>query len=157
MSEQPCEVCNRVNLWRSGANPYFIHEFTHSVFVVGDHQYHRGYSLLLLKNHVRELHELSPTVQAELFSELMTAGMSVVAEFQPWKMNYACYGNKEEHVHWHLFPRYDTEPDHRRNPWTHCDKFDSHTITAEEAQALSARLRNQIPLGGTPGGCMPGV
>jgi len=46
----------------------------------------------------------------------------------------ACYGDAEPHVHWHLFPRYDTLPDHRRNPWLHCDEFRAHQIDTASAQ-----------------------
>ncbi len=65
-----CLMCRRVDgLLQADENPFLIHEFEHSVFVVGDHQFFRGYSLLLLKNHERELHELEPNVQAGLFAE----------------------------------------------------------------------------------------
>src|SRR5919199_790078 len=99
---QTCSICQRVSLWQSGQNPYFIHEFENSIFIIGDHQFHKGYCLLLLKDHVRELHELTPSVQVELFQELMRAGRSLVDTFHPWKMNYSCYGNLDPHIHWHL-------------------------------------------------------
>src|SRR4030042_2626076 len=96
-----CVICERIALWRKGANPYFIHEFKHSIFVVGDHQFHEGYSLVLLKKHVSEMHELPDKVQAALFKEVVTAARALVATFHPWKMNYSCFGNAEPHVHWH--------------------------------------------------------
>ena len=118
-----CLICGRIALWREGKNPYFIHEFKRSIFVVGDHQFHRGYALVLLKQHVRELHELPENVQLEHFSEVMTAGKAIQAAFDPWKLNYACYGNQIPHVHWHIFPRYETEPERTRNPWLHSSDF----------------------------------
>jgi len=27
--------------------------------------------------------------------------------FQPWELNFSCYGNAEPHVHWHIVPRYE--------------------------------------------------
>src|SRR5690606_29899764 len=73
-----CLICERVALARAGENPYLIAEFEHTIFVVGDHQYHRGYSLLLLKDHVHELHTLAPDVQTAMFQELMTATRALV-------------------------------------------------------------------------------
>jgi diadenosine tetraphosphate (Ap4A) HIT family hydrolase len=137
-------ICDRVGTWRAGENPYFVHEFEHSLLVVGDHQFHRGYCLVLLKEHVRELHELNPDVQGQLWQEVMQAGRAVVRAFQPWKMNYACYGNAEPHVHWHLFPRYDREPDHTRNPWLHSARFKDHRISQESAEQLAARVRSSL-------------
>jgi diadenosine tetraphosphate (Ap4A) HIT family hydrolase len=141
---QTCSICQRVSLWRSGQNPFFIHEFKNSILLVGDHQFHKGYSLLLLKEHVRELHELTPPAQAELFQELMQAGRALVDTFNPWKMNYSCYGNVDPHIHWHLFPRYETEPDHMNHPWLHAAKFKEHLIDSQAAITLADSIRAHL-------------
>ncbi|MDQ3817398.1 MAG: HIT family protein [Acidobacteriota bacterium] len=141
---QSCLICQRVSLWRSGHNPYFIHEFEHSIFVVGDHQFHRGYSLLLLKDHVRELHELEEGVFLALSQELIKAGRAVAETFKPWKMNYSCYGNADPHIHWHLFPRYESEPNHLNHPWLHASEFRDHLIDAETAQDLASRIEGNL-------------
>lgn len=148
---QTCTICRRVSLWREGRNPFFVHEFEHSILVVGDHQFHRGYCLLLLKEHVRELHELEPTAQAALFAELMTAGRARVNTFRPWKMNYSCYGNVDPHVHWHLFPRYDTEPDHLNHPWLHAAEFKDHQIDDGAARAVAEEIRKSLSASLTEG------
>jgi diadenosine tetraphosphate (Ap4A) HIT family hydrolase len=141
---QSCSICQRISLWQSGESPYFIHEFKNSIFVVGDHQFHRGYSLLLLKEHVRELHELTPAIQSELFRELMSAGRALVDTFHPWKMNYSCYGNLDPHIHWHLFPRYDSEPDHLNHPWLHAGEFKDHLIDSVAARQLAERIQAKL-------------
>lgn len=127
-------------------NPFLIHEFEHSIFVVGDHQFFRGYSLLLLKNHERELHELEPNVQAGLFAELMIAGRAVADTFKPWKMNYSSYGNVVPHIHWHLFPRYEPDADREQVPWIHASEFDGHSTDAKVAQNLAAQIRANLIL-----------
>jgi diadenosine tetraphosphate (Ap4A) HIT family hydrolase len=142
--EQACTICQRVSLWRGGGNPHFIHEFEHSIFVVGDHQFHRGYSLLLLKEHVRELHELEESVFIALSQELLQAGRAIVETFRPWKMNYSCYGNVDPHIHWHLFPRYESELDHLNHPWLHASEFKGHLIDAETARELSGRIKEHL-------------
>ena len=143
---QPCSICQRVSLWRGGRNPYFIHEFEHSILVVGDHQFHKGYCLLLLKKHVRELHELEPAVFLALSEELLTSGRAVVETFKPWKMNYSCYGNVDPHIHWHLFPRYETEADHLNHPWLHASRFKEHQTDAEAARDVGERIKaNLLP------------
>jgi diadenosine tetraphosphate (Ap4A) HIT family hydrolase len=129
---------------REGRNPYLIAEMDHTVFVVGDNQFHKGYTLVLLKDHVRELHELAPAVQLAQFSELMRATRAVQATFEPLKLNHACYGNTEPHVHWHVFPRYEDDPDHNRNPWLHADRFADYRITPAEAERIAARIRGNF-------------
>ena len=145
---QSCSICQRVSLWRSGRSPHFIHEFENSILVVGDHQFHKGYCLLLLKEHVRELHELGPTVFLALSDELLKSGQAIVKTYKPWKMNYSCYGNVDPHVHWHLFPRYDSEPDHLNHPWVHAAEFKDHLIDAEMARNIGGRIKaNLLPTG----------
>ncbi len=124
-----CVMCGKV---KSSPNPLLIHEFKNSILVLGDHQYFKGYCVLVFKSHVRELHELEPKIQKELFGELMSAGKAVHEAFQPWKMNYSCYGNQVPHIHWHIFPRYDSDPDHLNQPWLHSDQFAKHTISENE-------------------------
>jgi diadenosine tetraphosphate (Ap4A) HIT family hydrolase len=139
-----CLVCERVALWKASQNPYVIAEFEHSIFVVGDHQFHRGYCLLLWKEHIRELHDLSELDQQAMLRELMRADAAVTKTFQPWKMNFACYGYAEPHVHWHLFPRYDTDPDRARNPLLHCDQFKEHKISPDEARSMAVEMRKNL-------------
>ncbi|MBV9924108.1 MAG: HIT family protein [Acidobacteria bacterium] len=145
MQNNVCSICRRVALWREGRNAHFVYEFERSILVVGDHQFHKGYCLLLLKEHVRELHELEGEVYLALSRELITAGRAVVETFGPWKMNYSCYGNQDPHIHWHLFPRYDSEPDHLQQPWLHAAVFKDHLIDEEAARALAARIRAHLP------------
>jgi diadenosine tetraphosphate (Ap4A) HIT family hydrolase len=120
-AHEQCVLCRRIEGCRNGQNPHLIHEFEYSYLLVGDHQYHRGYCVLLFKEHVRELHELSPEIQSVLFAELMAATQAVAQTFKPWKMNHSCYGNQVPHIHWHIFPRYDSEPDHLNHPWLHAE------------------------------------
>lgn len=139
-----CLICERVALAEQGQNPWLIHDFEHSYFVLGDHQYFKGYALLLLKPHVRELHELEPNVQQALNAELMAAGSALVGAFSPWKMNYSCFGNTDEHVHWHLMPRYAKDPERHRHPWLHADEFGKAVVPAEERIALIDKIRAHI-------------
>lgn len=141
-----CTVCDRLTLWQAGRNPHFIHEFEHSIFVIGDHQYHRGYAQIILKQHVIELHELAPAVQAAHFREVMIATDALVNTFQPSKMNHACYGNLDPHLHWHLFPRYTSDPDHGKQPWLHAAEFPKHLIDEQTARELASRVRAHLVL-----------
>ncbi len=146
-SNTHCLMCARVALLlQEDGHPFLIHKFQHSVFVVGDHQFFRGYCMLLFKEHIRELHELEPIVHSALFTELMIAGRAIADTFQPWKMNYSCYGNVVPHIHWHLFPRYDSDPDRQQVPWHHADKFEKHMIDEAAAQHLATQIRSNLIL-----------
>jgi diadenosine tetraphosphate (Ap4A) HIT family hydrolase len=136
-----CLVCDRVALARDGGNPYLVAEMQQSIFVVGDHQWHRGYSVVALKEHVREPYNLSPDVQGEHFREVMRAAEALERTFQPLKMNFSCYGNADPHVHWHLVPRYADDPHPRKDPWEDIARFAEKQISPDEALEIAARIR----------------
>ncbi len=139
-----CLVCERVVLARQGGNPYLIAEMEHSFFVVADHQWHRGYALVLLKDHVREPYALAPEVQREHFREVMRAAEAIDKTFAPVKMNFSCYGNAEPHVHWHVVPRYADDPHPGKDPWEDIERFREKLITADQAQAIAAQIRSNF-------------
>lgn len=141
-----CSICDKVSQAMEGRGGFLIKEFRHSIFVVGDHQFFNGYSLILLKTHVRELHQLAPRVQQGLFRELMLATNALVRAFKPWKMNHACYGNLVPHLHWHLIPRYESETDHQSQPWLHADRFSEHLIDSRQARAISTKIKAHLPV-----------
>src|SRR5690348_18510403 len=94
-----CTLCDRIARAARGELPSLIHQFPNSLLLVGDHQFYRGYSVLVYKEHVREMHDLPESIQREVFAELMTATKAIAKAFQPWKMNHACYGNQVPHIH----------------------------------------------------------
>ena len=139
-----CLICERVALARAGKNPWLIEEMEHTFFVVGDHQFHRGYALVLLKEHIREPFELSPHVQREHFAEVMRAAKAIKDTFQPWKPNFACYGNAEPHVHWHIFPRYEDDPNRGNNPWKEAARFSENVITPNQVRENASQIRERL-------------
>lgn len=139
-----CFICERIALWQAGENPYVIAEFKHSIFVVGDHQYFPGYSLILYKQHVREMLDLPPQIQTELFEEVMRGTRALVETFHPWKMNHASYGNAQPHIHWHLIPRYADDPNRLKPPFQMASEFHHRIIDSDEAAAVAARIRANL-------------
>ncbi len=139
-----CAICDRIARLRGGKDPFFIREFVHSILVVGEHRFHRGYCVLLLKRHAREPHELPERVRAGLFRELAESARAVGRAFMPWKMNYACLGNVVPHIHWHLIPRYEDDPDRLKHPWFHEDEFKNRRTGPREAKAVAARVRKHL-------------
>ncbi len=138
-----CPICERIRRIRPD-DPFLVREFNYSLLVVGEHQLHRGYCVLLLKRHAREPHELPPRARAGLFRELAAAAGAVDAAFRPWKMNYACLGNVVPHVHWHLVPRYADDPGRLRHPWAREDEFARWRTTPAQARAVARRVRRHL-------------
>jgi len=139
-----CQICQKIQEIQS--NKKLIFEFKNSYLVLGDHQFFNGYSVLHLKNHVRDIHTLSSSLQTELFSELMQAANAIDKAFKPWKINYSCYGNVVEHIHWHIFPRYENDPDLRVHPWYHLKEFEKYNPTEQLIQKNVTAIKKTLSL-----------
>lgn len=100
-----CFICDRIEMIKSGTNPYFIKETKTGYIVIGDHQYFKGYTLFLCKKHETELYNLEKEFKMKFLEEMTMVAEAVSKAFGAEKMNYELLGNGETHLHWHLFPR----------------------------------------------------
>ena len=100
-----CLICNRISLINDGKNPYFVKELDTGYVVIGDHQYFRGYTIFLCKEHKTELFQLPKLYKMRFLEEMSIVAEAVSKAFKAEKMNYELLGNGDTHLHWHLFPR----------------------------------------------------
>lgn len=100
-----CLICERIEMIKSGTNLYFVKELETGYVVIGDHQYFKGYTLFLCKEHVTELHDLPRNFRKQHLSEMADVSQAVSAAFSAEKMNIESLGNGDSHLHWHIFPR----------------------------------------------------
>ena len=103
-----------------------LHEPAHLVFYesktsigkLNPDQYFQGYSFLTLKWHTEELYRLSDRDRKSFLEDMSQVARSLSEVFTPDKMNYELLGNGMPHLHWHLIPRYKTDPFWGRPIWT---------------------------------------
>ncbi|KAB1434498.1 HIT family protein [Candidatus Galacturonibacter soehngenii] len=100
-----CIVCDRIKLIKDNQNPYFVKELETGYVVIGDYQMFRGYTLFLCKQHEIELYDLEKDFMMKYLEEMALVAKAVAKAFHAEKMNYELLGNKDTHLHWHLFPR----------------------------------------------------
>ena len=100
-----CLICQRIELIKDGENPYFVKELETGYVVIGDHQYFKGYTLFLAKEHVTELHQMENSVKLRFLEEMSLVQEAVAKAFEAEKMNIELLGNGDAHAHWHLFLR----------------------------------------------------
>jgi diadenosine tetraphosphate (Ap4A) HIT family hydrolase len=139
-----CVLCDKSELIKTNEFPYLIKEFKHSYWILGDHQFFRGYSQIVLKSHTRDLYELDEKTQTELYLELMKAEKASREYLNPWKMNLSLYGNAVPHIHWHLFPRYESEIDCKKVPWFYMDQFESQPTNMTDYFSVIQGLREKL-------------
>jgi diadenosine tetraphosphate (Ap4A) HIT family hydrolase len=139
-----CPLCSFVELTQKNQYPYFVHEFENSYLMLGEHQYYEGYCVLVLKEHYREMTDLPSDLQNKFFQEMMASSLAVQKTFSPKKMNMCSLGNVAEHLHWHFFPRYETDPNFTNPPWLQMHLFDSAKISPEKREELIQRIRKKL-------------
>lgn len=121
-----CLICERIAMIAAGTSPWFVAELETGYVVLGDHQFFRGYTLLLSKVHVPELHDdacadakryLPRPERLRFLHEMSEVAEAVFRWARPRKLNYELLGNAEPHLHWHLFPRHADDPRPGGPPW----------------------------------------
>jgi diadenosine tetraphosphate (Ap4A) HIT family hydrolase len=110
-----CELCSGAARIEAGEDPWAIARVTTGYVKLCATQYFRGYTFFAAKQCVPELHDLPPDVRGAHLLEMAEVAHALVRAFHPKKMNYEALGNGVPHLHWHLIPRYDTDP-HPRGP-----------------------------------------
>jgi len=133
-----CLICDRINLIHNNENPYQVCELETGHVVIGDFQYFKGYTLFLCKQHVPELHMLEADFKIQFLTEMSLVAEAVYHCFKPDKLNYELLGNSEAHMHWHLFPRYQSESEPNKPVWC----IDKKTRYAEEARPSEKDLQS---------------
>lgn len=81
-----CLICERIEWIKENRNPYFVAELETGYVVLGDHQYFRGYTLFLAKEHVRDLHKLEPEFKLQFLAEMSLVEEAVAECFAAEKM-----------------------------------------------------------------------
>ncbi|HYL58395.1 MAG TPA: HIT family protein [Candidatus Acidoferrales bacterium] len=141
-----CGICAAIDRIKAGEFPDLVAELRESYVVLGDAQYYRGYCILFAKTHATELYLMPADAARALFDEMRLTAEAIATVVKPWKMNYECLGNSVPHVHWHLFPRQESESDElRRGPvWMRPESERRVSLNESERSALVASIQKEI-------------
>jgi diadenosine tetraphosphate (Ap4A) HIT family hydrolase len=117
----PCVMCHR---WETDAD-LRITEFEHSYLILNRDQFFPGYCLLFAKLHVTELFHLDKVVRQGMLEDVNRTAAALAQLFKPDKINYELLGNMVPHIHWHLVPRFSSDPLWPRPIWAepHAEKL----------------------------------
>jgi diadenosine tetraphosphate (Ap4A) HIT family hydrolase len=141
---EDCEICERIAKF-TPANPYLIAEMETGYAVLADNQYLPGYSIFLAKECVPELHLLLPEVRATFLDEMSLVAEAVYRATEPRKLNYELLGNSVSHLHWHLFPRYEDDPNPQFPVWMNPEFMKQQPRPPrEQLDAMRTKIRAQL-------------
>jgi diadenosine tetraphosphate (Ap4A) HIT family hydrolase len=133
-----CPHCQFVEQAGLGTLSTKVLETEQVIVIAGDHQYFPGYCVVIAKSHVREMHNLPTEEAAKVFADVLTVGRKIEGAFQSHKMNYVSLGNVVEHLHWHVIPRKESDPDHKDHPWKNMEKYSEKPTTQDAINQLRA-------------------
>lgn len=116
MGEASCVFCDK--LARLDAlGDEVVWRFPHSVALLGPWQYYHGYCVLASRSHAEELSGLPDDVRRAQLDEMCLLARAIESAVRPLKMNYELLGNQVRHIHWHLFPRSEDDPQRLAPVW----------------------------------------
>jgi diadenosine tetraphosphate (Ap4A) HIT family hydrolase len=104
-----CEVCAHNRAVEVGDHRGGIARLQTGYVKLPPTQYFRGYVTFSAKTCAPELHVLSPAERRLFLEEMASVAHAMWRALAPRKLNYELLGNGVAHLHWHLFPRYDTD------------------------------------------------
>jgi len=139
-----CGICGLIARVRAHTFPDFIAELDQHYVILGDAQFYRGYCVLLYKHHATELHELAPEPGRAAFDEVLQVAGAIAAVVRPIRLNYENLGNQEPHLHWHIFPRSDSDEMRLAPVWLRPEAERKLILEDRERLDLIAALRAQL-------------
>lgn len=139
MSRNPaCWMCRGLE----DQNPLNICDLTYSIARLNRDQYFRGYTFVVFKRHETELHRLNDSEREGFLEEMVRISGALDQVFKPDKMNYEILGNKMPHLHWHLIPRYKSEPFWGEPVWS--NEHLERRLAFSEYQKLIRQIRANL-------------
>lgn len=144
MSAGHCGICALIERIRTNSFEDFVAELSDCYVILGDAQFYRGYCVVLAKTHATEIFLMPPAEAHRLFGELRLVAEAIASVTRPWKLNYECLGNAEPHVHWHIFPRYESDELRRGPIWIRPEAERKIALPKNDRIALITALREAI-------------
>ena len=139
--QENCLMCQDPLFAEQGLqHPQKIAELDVSTAILNrDWQYYKGSTILVFRDHVTELHHLTPNLQHRFMADACHMAEALVKSFQPLKMNHALLGNSVPHLHWHLIPRRESDPFPTYAIWEH--EFPKLQFSDEEFLEIAEQIR----------------
>jgi diadenosine tetraphosphate (Ap4A) HIT family hydrolase len=127
--------------WRRfSGQPGFIAELPHSACWLLEDQTYRGRTVVWLKEHFDDPVDLPTGLRVSLMNEVMFVAEAIRRAVRPDRLNYTCFGNVVPHVHFHIIPRFKSDPDWGKAPW----RENAASLAPADARTLAARIREKL-------------
>jgi len=133
-----CPMCSK---WDAEAKMR-VAELRYCYVMLNRDQYFKGYCFVFTKTHVTELFHLDVESRSGIIEEMNSVAAALFRLFTPTKINYELLGNMVPHLHWHLVPRFTTDPLWPRPIWS--EPHEPLELTAAEYEERISLLRKEL-------------
>lgn len=144
MNPSDCPLCRQLEQAKAGAHPLHIADLKRTSVFLSENQGLQGWCVLVLRQHIEHMSDLSLDEQMSLFREVALVASAIRARFAPVRINYECLGNVVPHVHWHLIPRYGNDPDPKSPVWGFSPEVLKGNVAPESLQLSLIQLRSAL-------------
>ncbi len=136
-------MCDLPVFQRGGNDPRQIADLDVSTAVLASReQFYRGYTLVVLNQHAVELFDLDEEIRRQFVEDANRMAEALNKTFQPLKMNLCLLGSTLRHIHWHLIPRRETDPDPKWPVWKF--PFPDVKCSDDEFQKMADDIRANL-------------
>jgi diadenosine tetraphosphate (Ap4A) HIT family hydrolase len=105
-------------------------------------QFFPGYCFVFTRSHVTELFHLDSAARILVMDEVSNVAAALNRVFNPTKINYELLGNMVPHMHWHIVPRFATDPLWPRPIWS--EAHEPVALTAGEYAEMIGKIRAEL-------------
>jgi diadenosine tetraphosphate (Ap4A) HIT family hydrolase len=138
-----CPICTK---WEDDPEQRVV-ELKQTLVTLNRDQFFTGYCFVYAKEHVTELFHLDDAVRDAVMAEVSAVAKALYNAFSPDKINYELLGNMAPHMHWHVVPRFTSDPLWPRPHWSepHQELFLSDHEYRERAGLIRSQLMKEFP------------
>ena len=141
---------DRISEAERGESDTLICRMKSGWLMLSDMQTPRGWCILNRAPVVAGMEPLNDEERADFLTDMAAAGAALMKAVGAYRINYSILGNTDPHLHAHIHPRFDDEPDHlRRQPlwaiWRHLDRV---PFDAERDAPLIADIKKHLVAAG---------
>ncbi|WP_240376438.1 HIT family protein [Bacillus piscicola] len=139
--EENCIFCKIVNREIPAS---IVYEDEHVLAFVDIGQVTKGHTLLIPKDHQKDIFELTTEMASHLFSVAPKIANAIKDEFQPGGLNLVNNNGKPAsqdvfHYHLHFLPRYGSD-----DGFKHSFRDNSENYSREDLENIGKRIQNRL-------------
>ena len=105
-------------------------------------QFFPGYCFVFTRSHVTELFHLDSDARTLVMDEVSAVAAALNRAFNPTKINYELLGNMVPHMHWHIVPRFTSDPLWPRPIWS--EPHEPVELTVGEYAERISKIRAEL-------------